>query len=61
MGSEVGSIMVSEVGGRVSEGGGIGSEVDGRFFEDAEGGARGVGIGLEVSETDVGCSDSSVA
>lgn len=65
MGSEIGSVMGSEVGGRVSEGsemcgrvskgGGIGSEVDGRFSK----GAKGVGISSEVSGTDVGCSEVS--
>lgn len=63
MGSVMGSAVYGRVSegfemcGRVSVGGGIGSEVDGRFFD----GAEGVGIGSEVSRTYVGCSDSVVA
>lgn len=43
----------------VSEGSVVGSKGDGRVSKGAEGGVEGVGIGSEVSGTDVVCSDSS--
>lgn len=44
----------------VSEGSVGGLERDGRVSDGAEGGAKGVGIGLEVFGTNVVCSDSTV-